>query len=333
MFRDSVAIAVLSAVSVFTIQLLAPVSVRAQAWVPQHGDGAVAVLYQDQFVDQHTLDDGTRINRGETRTHIMAIDLTYGLSDRLALNVNLPYIASKYTGANPHTAAQFGQTSVLDFGGYHGTTQDFRVDLRYNAVKGATAITPYLSGIIPSHSYDFFGHGAPGRRLGELQVGAYVGRMFERVLPGVFVQARYAYGFTQQLLDIPHNRSVADAELGYFVRPSVRIFGVATGQISHGGLRFTSNFPNDLIGDERLQHDRIARINSFNYGGGAQLSLSPTLDVFGSVVHTGAMTNGHALKYGVTTGLSWSFHRGQTAQSIAQAKEHGLIKCLCRKAE
>src|SRR2546427_4643622 len=145
MFRHRVAIALSSGVFLSTIQLIAPSLAAAQAWVPQQGDGAVAILYQNQFVYEHTLDDGTRIDRGATRTHIMAIDLTYGVSDRVALNVSLPYIASKYSGVNPHTAAQFGQTSVLDFGGYHGTAQDFRADLRYNAVKGATAITPYVS--------------------------------------------------------------------------------------------------------------------------------------------------------------------------------------------
>jgi hypothetical protein len=333
MLRHRVGVALSSTVFVSTIQLIAPTSARAQAWVPPQGYGAVAILYQNQFVDQHTLDDGTRIDRGETRTHIMAIDLTYGLSDRVALNVSLPYIASKYSGANPHAAAQFGQTSVLDVGGYHGTSQDFRADLRYSAVKGATAVTPFVSGLLPSHSYDFFGHGAAGRRIAELQVGVAVGRTFDRLLPGGFVQARYAYAFAQRPLDVRHDRSVADAEVGYFVRPAVRIFALATGQISHGGVRFTPNFPSDLPASQLLDHDRISRINSFNYGGGAQVSLGPAVDLFGSIVHTGYMTNGHVLKYGVTTGLSWSFHHGQAVQRVAQTRERRLIKCLCQKGE
>jgi hypothetical protein len=333
MWRHESDIALSSAVVVFAVQLSAAPSASAQAWVPQQGDGAVAVLYQHQFVDQHTLDDGARIDRGETRTHIMAVDLTYGLSDRVALNVSLPYIASKYTGANPHTADQFGQTSVLDFGGYHGTAQDVRVDVRYSAVKGATAVTPYISGIIPSHDYDFFGHGAPGRRLGELQMGAYVGRMLDPVLPGAFLQARYAYGFAQRLLDLRHDRSVADVELGYFVQPAIRVFALVNGQVSHGGIRFNRNFPFNLVGGQLLHHDRLSRINSFNVGGGAQVSLTPAVDLFGSVVHTASMTNGHALKYGITTGLSWSFHRGAPRNGPLASKRAALVKCLCQKGE
>ena len=225
MWRHRVGIALSSAVIVSAAQLFAPTSADAQAWVPQQGDGAVSFLYQNQFVDQHTLDDGTRINRGATRTHIMAVDLTYGLTSRVALNVTLPYIASKYNGLNPHTAAQFGQTSVIDFGGYHATTQDFRIDFRYSAIKGATVVTPYFTGIIPSRSYDFFGHAAAGRRVGELQIGAYLGRMLDPVLPGGFVQARYGYGFAHRLVGVRHDRSVLDAEMGYFLRPTVRIFG------------------------------------------------------------------------------------------------------------
>ena len=308
-------------------------SASAQAWLPRQGDGAVAVLYQEQSVDRHTRDDGTRIDRGQTRTHIFAVDLTYGLSDRIAFNVSLPYIASEYTGKNPHTAADFGRTSVLDFGGYHGTAQDFRVDVRYSALRGATAVTPYVSGIIPSHDYDFYGHGAPGRRLGEVQVGAYAGRMLDAVVPGAFVQARYAYGFTQRLLGVRHDRSVANVELGYFVNPATRIFGLADGQISHGGLRFTYSFPYDLTIPERLVHDRLSRINSFNVGGGAQVSLTPSLDLFGSIVHTAFMTNGHPLKYGVTTGVSWSFHRDALPNGSVASRRGGLVKCLCQKGE
>jgi hypothetical protein len=324
---------VFSCAVVVSAALFTPAAAAAQAWVPSRGDGAVAIVYQNQFVDQHTLDDGVRIDRGETRTHIMAVDLTYGLTNRVALNVSLPYIASKYSGVNPHTAAAFGRTSVLDDGGYHGTSQDFRVDLRYSAVRGATAITPYLSGIIPSRNYDYFGHGAAGRRLAEVQVGAYIGRMLDPVLPGGFVQARYAYGFTQQLLDVPHDRSMSEVEIGYFVRPNVRVFVLSFGQISHGGLRFAPDFPAGLTADELVYHDRMSRVNSLDFGGGAQVSLSPSLDLFGSLVHTEIQTNGHALKYSLTTGLSWSFHRGPVGTVPSASRQAALVKCLCQKSE
>jgi hypothetical protein len=326
--RHRVAIA-LSAAAFTAAQLVAPASAHAQAWVPQPGDGAVSFVYQNQFVDQHTLDNGTRIFRGETRTHVMAVDLTYGLTGRVGLNVSLPFIVSKYNGVNPHTAAQFGQTSVIDFGGYHASSQDFRIDLRFSAIKGATLVTPYMSGIVPSRSYDFFGHAAAGRRVGEVQIGTYVGRMLDPVLPGGFVQARYGYGFAQPVAGVHHDRSVVDGEVGYFVRPSFRVFGLALGQITHGGVRFTPNFPYDLTPEELINHDRISRVNFFDFGGGAQFSLKPSLDLFSSIVHTGSMTNGHALKYSISTGVSWNFHRSLPGRGASASKGAALAKCTC----
>ena len=109
----------------------------------------------------------------------------------------------------------------------------------------------------------------------------------------------------------------------------VRILALGVGQISHGGVRFTRNFPYDLSSGELVNHDRISRVNSFNFGGGAQVSLSQSVDLFGSIVHTASMTNGHAQKYGVTTGVSWSFHRGAQAKGAVASKRTTLAKCLC----
>ena len=81
-----------------------------------------------------------------------------------------------------------------------------------------------------------FAHSAPGRDLHELQVGAYWAKLLDRVLPGLFVTGRYSYGFTQRVLDISHNRSNVDLELGYFIKPEVRVFGLGSGQLTHGGI-------------------------------------------------------------------------------------------------
>jgi len=314
---------------------MAPAAATAQAFVPPRGDGAVAILYQNQFVDQHSLDDGSRIDRGATRTQIIAVDLTYGVTDRLAVNASLPFIASHYLGVFPHKAAQFGRDSAIDVGGYHGTFQDLRVDVRYNAINpGGAVVTPYLSAVAPSHYYDYFGHGAAGRRIAELQMGAYIGRTLDRLLPGAFVQARYGYGIPQSVAGVRDYRSLMDGEIGYFLRPSLRVFGVVTGQVSHGGVRFVApDFFNYLSADGKIHHDRISRVNALNVGGGAQLSLSPTIDVFGSIMHTESMTNGHVLKYGVTAGFSWSFHRGPQRVGALASRRGALVKCLCQKGQ
>ncbi|MBI1875545.1 MAG: hypothetical protein HYS05_16895 [Acidobacteria bacterium] len=45
-------------------------------------------------------------------------------------------------------------------------------------------------------------------------------------MPGTFVQARYSYTFVERVIDIAHNRSNLDVEVGYFVNPSFRVFAL-----------------------------------------------------------------------------------------------------------
>jgi hypothetical protein len=322
------------AATALAFALVAPARATAQSFVPPKGDGAVAILYQNQFVERHSLDDGSPLFAGATRTQVLAIDFTYGLTDRLALNLSVPFVTSDYLGQFMHREAQFGRTSAIDPGGYYGTVQDFRLNLRYNAInRGGGAVTPYVSVLVPVHDYDYFGHNAAGRRLTEVQLGAYVGRALDR-LPGLFVQGRYGYALPQSVAGHRVFRSQWDGEVAYFVRQTLRVFGVVTGQVSHGGVRFVAaNFFEYVDADEKIHHDRISRINYFNLGGGAQWALSPTLDVFGSIMRTMSMTNGHVMEYGVTAGVSWSFSRGTKTPGTVAGRTEALVKCLCMKGQ
>ena len=84
----------------------------------------------------------------------------------------------------------------------------------------------------------------------------------------------------------------------------------------------------------KIHHDRVSRINAFNFGAGAQFSLkSLPSRCFGSIIHTLSMTNGHVLQYGVTAGVSWSFHRGTKKQGTVASHRDALVKCLCQKGQ
>jgi hypothetical protein len=303
--------------------VLRSATASAQAFLPSQGEGSVSVLYQNTLVDRHVLSDGSRLDAGQIRADGVMVDFTYGLTDHAAISMNVPFLAAKYTGSRPHPA------SALDDGQYHSALQDFRFDLRYKLGTGSMAITPFVGTILPSHDYAYYGHGAVGRDVKELQVGVSAARVLDPLIPGAFVQARYAYGFAEKILDVSHNRSVMDVEIGYFVNPRLRGFVIATGQITHGGIDLTHQFPLDLTAAEFLHHDQFARANLFDAGGGAQVSVSPSLDLFASVVHTFWGINGHALEYSATAGASWSFRAGSLIGSHASRSLH---KCLCEKA-
>jgi hypothetical protein len=301
-------------------------SARAQAWLPRQGEGTVSVLFSDVFAKYHYLPT-TPLDVGHIRTETLLVDVTYGLTDKVAITAGIPWVASKYTGAFPHPLADLTGVTPLDDGTYHQTLQDFRVDVRYNITRKGLVLTPFIGSIVPSHDYTYFAHTAPGRDLNELQLGVSAARMLDSLVPGLFVQGSYSYEVTEKVLDIPHNRSNISLEVGYFVTPKVRLLALGTGQLTHGGVDAPSPTDNLLF----PQHDRITRDEFINAGGGAAYSLSENVDLFGSVIHTLVARNIHAIHRGLSLGLSWSFStKRATDRAIANA-EHSLVRCLCEK--
>src|SRR5262249_26153845 len=154
----------------------------------------------------------------------------------------------------------------LDDGTYHGTAQDFRFAVRYNARAGRFAVTPYVGSIVPSHGYEYYAHAAPGRRLNELQVGAYVARVLDAILPCAFVQPRVPSGFMQPVADIGHRGAMRDLEVGDFVTERFRVFALGTGQLTRGGIDIPIMGPIGLPMPMQSVHDRIDRTHYVNVG-------------------------------------------------------------------
>jgi hypothetical protein len=248
-------------------------TVLAQAWTPAKGEGTVAIQFQDTFVKYHQLPT-VRLDRGHIRGKTVLVDFTFGLTDKVAVGIALPYVAGKYNGPFPHVR---DDGSTLDDGAYHSTFQDFRFDVRYNASRRGLVFTPFIANTLPSHGYEYFAHSAIGRHVREIQVGAYWAKLLDPVVPGMFVQGRYSYGFAERILGISHNRSNLDLEVGYFIKPELRVFALGAGQLTHGGI--------DLYGNSRLvlgpvlypHHDQVARDNMLNVGVGGAYDLSPAI--------------------------------------------------------
>src|SRR4051812_1913082 len=80
---------------------LTSASAAAQAWLPGQGEGTVAITFQDAMVKYHFLLT-TPVDRGHVHSESLLVDVTYGLTDKVAVTIGIPWIASKYTGATPH---------------------------------------------------------------------------------------------------------------------------------------------------------------------------------------------------------------------------------------
>jgi hypothetical protein len=189
---------------------------------------------------------------------------------------------------------------------------------------------------MPTHSYEYFAHAAYGVRVRELEIGTYVGRVLAPAMPNAFVQARYSYSFAEEIVGVDHNRSNLDIEFGYFVTSRLRFFTLGAGQKTHGGIGIPDAGFRALPPDQMRHHDRIGRIDLLNVGGGAQFSLTNSLDVFGSYMTSLAGRNTHALDRGITLGATWSFGRSLRGLLSAQDRDSdgvgaSLIRCLCQK--
>jgi hypothetical protein len=297
---------------------------QAQAWVPSKGEGSVSVVLQDLFVEDHFFDRGQRVDRGEIRSHSLLSDFTYGLTDRLAVTAGVPFIRARYAGTAPHPTEQ-------DDGRAHSGVQDFRFGVRYKLFDGPVTITPFVGAKLPSHGYEYFAHAAYGPRVREVELGSYVGRVLDPILPNAFVQARYSYTFAQKIVGIDHDRSSLDVEFGYFLTPGVRVFTLGTGHKTHGGIGVPDAGWRALPPEIGPHHDRVGRIDLLDVGGGLQVSISKSVDVFGSYMKSLAGRNTHALDRAITVGASWTFGRRLRALMMAENTEASLIRCLCQK--
>jgi hypothetical protein len=317
--------------------LLVPSSLQAQAFLPAQGEGAVSVLFQDQFFKFHRIP--TEIDDiGPISARSLLIDVTYGLTDKVAVSIGLPWVATRYTGPRPHPVSLEPGAPInpIDDGTWHSTAQDFRFDVRYNVTRNlmnkGVVFTPFVGSIVPSHDYPYFVHAGFGRDLREVQVGASVAKLFERGVPGLLVQGRYGYGFVEQVVDISHNRSQASLEAAYFLTPKLRLLALAAGQITHGGIDFYGAASRLLLApDVFAHHDQIQRENMLQLGAGASFSLSESIDVFGSWMRAVAQRNGHELNRGISVGMSWGFTTAHAKKSVTTAADNSLARCLCEK--
>jgi hypothetical protein len=319
--------------AIFILAAFSPVA-WSQAWTPPRGEGAVSFMFQDQYYKYHMLPT-QKVDIGAIRARSLLVNASYGLTDKIAVSVGMPWIATKYNGSSPHPLADFSGTNAVDNGNWHAAAQDFHFDVRYNVTHNllgqGIVLTPYVAATVPSNDYVYFAHAGYGRQIKEVQTGVAAAKLFNE--PGnLLVQARYGYGVAEEVVGFRPNRSVGSVEVGYFVKPRVRLMALSSGQRTHGGIDLTRTARATLPTEQFLHHDQISRENSVSVGAGVSYSLTQTVDVYGSWMKTVTQRNGHLLDRGISIGVSWSYSTRRGANSIARAQEQSLVRCLCEKS-
>ena len=282
-----------------------------QAWLPPKNTGTVSIAYRHLYNHDHLYPTGKRYDAGQNRQHILLMDLDYGVTRRLALNLGIPLAFGKHVGADTH----FDPTlQYIDDGKYHGGFRDFRLGLRYSLVRfGPVVITPFIEGIIPSHHYATFGNAATGRDLREFLVGTYLGRDLEEVLPNAYFQTRLSYAFVERVLGMYHDRTNIDAELGYQLTNRVAVSGIVSFQKTLGGLYSKGRWTLE----QKRHHDQLVRSDTLHWGGGVSLVVNRTTSIYATLLTMAWGKNSAALSHGFTVGINKSFRTGRPRPALA----------------
>jgi hypothetical protein len=295
---------------------------RGQAWLAPKGEASFSFGYGDVFVNKHYLGtadnpgDNVETDYGHIRSQNFGIALSYGLTDRLAVSVGIPFIVTKYYGTPGQNF--FPHTIPIDDGHYHGTFQDYRFDLAYQAFNGPIAVAPFVAAVIPSHAYTSFAHAAPGLDLRAYLLGASVGGRLDQLLPGSYVEVTYSYAFVQRLMGIRHDRSDGFLELGYFLTPSLAARGIASGHYTHGGVAFEN--PQTTPPELFPIHDRIDKDSGIDLGGGLSYTLTGATTLSVSYLTQVQGRGGHKIKDALSLGVSYSFSPAQLVRRFFSPK-------------
>lgn len=298
-----------SAAALLAIAIPFAPEARAQASVPEEGGGLWTLAGQNVIVHDHTDYQGVRGQFGKTDTQMLFLGVDYGLTDKLAINVGVPYVRARYDGTAPHVHGAFPgheNDPMIDDGRYHGGLQDLGLGLRYQLRTDPVLVTPFIFIGYPSRDYPYRGHSAIGKRLRRVELGAYLAKELEEPLDSLYVQASYGYSISEETLGISIRSSKLDLGVDYLLMPrlSVRLFAVWL--YTHNGLNVPVDFP-PAPDPMAYAHDRLLKTRMLNLGGGFTFLVHPGYTLFGTWLSTVESKNAHAIHNSFTLAISRSF--------------------------
>lgn len=277
----------------------------AQAWLPPQGDVFFAMSYQNAYYRNHADDAGNPDQLGRVRGQSVLFDAGYGVLEKFALSANVAYLKSKWDVEPNPTPKQALPHGPNDDGHYHGEWQDLRIQLRYALLSEPVVVTPTVGLLVPTHDYEVRGHTAVGHGFVEAPVGFFVGKLLDPLLPGTYVQGRYAYSFVEGFQGLNLDHSDFAFELGYAVSSRINTRTFADFHRGHGGLQINDTLPpqsNPLF----FYHDRSIRSAYDRVGASVAFAYSDAVEVFVAGFYTTGAKDS-SLTNAFSVGFSYSF--------------------------
>ena len=163
------------------------------------------------------------------------------------------------------------------------------------------------------------GGGKPGRDV--------LGADLDRLLSGLYVQGRYAYGIAERVNNFPFIRSNIDLEGGYAIGSRVVIRGLMDQQIRHQGPSV------DELAADWVDHDRFIAPSYINLGGGMSVSVTRSTDISALWVATASGSNGAHRARTLAIGITLSVGEGLRGLGGTSGSPHHAIRSSPRLME
>ena len=272
-FRHRLSLAALIAI------LLVPASTAAQAFTPPPRVGSVTFAWQ--WIDNtgHIQSNGKLVPLGKSVTTSVLTEVDYGVTERLAATVAVPFVFARYKGPN-HPRLADGPDDCFC---WHQSFQDFSIAGRYRLGDDFWALTPQVRVVIPSHDYPYRGEAVVGPNLNQVLLGISGAWRLAPALPKATIQAGYTFALVEKAVeDLRANRSNLSMSVGYRLTRSLYVHGGALLQKTHGGLTAQELFDPNTPLDLKAQADRIVKARYWHMTGGLSYELG-VADLFFSV--------------------------------------------------
>jgi len=274
------------------------------------GHGAWSIDYQHLFMNGDWWDTGPKRPMGSVIVDSMTFRLDYFVAERWDVDVSLPFVSARYSGAFPHPIETLQvphpDTVFVDDGNVHGTWADWKAALRYHANIGGYYVTPSLTVYVPSHDYTFYGSATAGQDLKKLGLGIELAHQFE--LTRWYYDAHYEYVFAEQTLGINVDYYAFGFEVGRFLGAALQLRGFVDAKLGNGWTDTQIGAHCPPCSDEVwFLHDKFRLEDHINVGAALDWEFGEHYTFSTAVQRMVWGKSNLNLKYGVDFRLSRSF--------------------------
>lgn len=283
--------------------------------VPGRGNGSYGVSLQHITITKRDL-DVVYHEFGEVTLRSAFFDFDYGLTERLALNVTLPFKSNRYIGDQPHDPRllldDHGE-EFLDDGRYHSAWGDIGVNLRWLWRTDPIGVTPFVGFYFPSNDYPLFTETQAGTQQWRADFGVNVAGRLGPPRLNLTWQAGYAYSLMEKTRpsDAPGrrvNHSRVSVEFLWRATPLITPFLALSHVEPHNALTFPNDFIGILVSDQYYYHDQLLPWGYTTWSLGASYQTAGRLRLSASYGGTLNVGFGHvyepALAFNIFRGFS-----------------------------